>query len=175
MGLSKDVKKLLASELKKEISGASCCFVVDTTRLDSNKASVIRKKLLADKGNMRVIKNSVALKALCGTQFEPISKALTGQNAIVYGEEPVSLSKSLFAFTKQNNLLTIKGAFALGKECTAKDVEALAALPSHDEMLGMFIGTLIQVPASFVGTLNQIVGSFVLTLKAVEEKNKDKK
>lgn len=165
----------MANELKKEISGASCCFIVDMVNLDSNKANIVRKKLRQDKGNLRVVKNSVALRAMSGTQFESISRVLTGQNAIVYGEDPVSISKSLFTFWKENNLLAVKAAFALGKECTPKDVEALAALPSRQEMLAMFVGTLVQVPASFVGTLNQIAGNFVFTLKAIEKKMEEKK
>jgi large subunit ribosomal protein L10 len=118
---------------------------------------------------LRVLKNTLARRAVNGTAFEPLSKQLTGP--LIYGisADPVAPAKVLSDFAKTNDKLVIKGGSLPNNLLNQEGVKALATLPSRDELLAKLMGTMQAPIAQFARTLNEVPSKFVRGLAAVRD------
>src|SRR5262245_60944191 len=121
---------------------------------------------------LRVLKNTLARKAVKGTPFEKLSEKMVGP--LIYGiaADPVAGAKVLSEFAKDNELFVIRGGAMPNAVMSDKDVKALAQLPGREELLAMLLGTMQAPMAKLVRTLNEVPGKFVRTLAAYEAKQK---
>lgn len=107
----------------------------------------LRARLRAEGGHFTVTKNTLAKLAAKDTDYEGLSDLFTGPTGIVYSQDPVAAAKVAYNFAKDNENLVIVGG-GLGAKVLDKDgVEALAKLPSLDEIRGTLVG-LLQAPAT---------------------------
>jgi large subunit ribosomal protein L10 len=102
----------------------------------------------------RVTKNRLTKIALQGTKYEDITDLFTGPTAMGTSADPVSAAKTLVAFAKENDKLTIVGGALDGKVLDKAGVEALAKLPSLDELRASLVG-LLNAPATKVARVAQ--------------------
>jgi large subunit ribosomal protein L10 len=118
---------------------------------------------------LRVLKNSLARRAVSGTPFEKLSEQLTGP--LIYGisADPVASAKVLDTFSRTNDKLVIRGGAMPNAMISAKEVKALASMPSRDELIAKLLGTMQAPIATFVRTLNEVPSRFVRTLAAVRD------
>jgi len=122
---------------------------------------------------LRVLKNTLARRAVQGTPFEKLADQMVGPLAYGISDDPVAAAKVLHAYAKTNDKLVIKGGAMPNYVMSAKEVGNLATMPSRDELLAKLLGTMQAPIAKFVQTLNQVPGKFVRTLAAVrDEKEK---
>ena len=119
--------------------------------------------------SLRVLKNTLARRAVAGTPFESLSAKMVGP--LIYGisPDPVAAAKVLSNFAKGNDKLVIKAGAMPHSILDADGVKALASLPSRDELLSKLLGTMQAPVAKFVRTLNEVPGKFVRTLAALEQ------
>ena len=104
--------------------------------------------------SFKVTKNRLTRLALEGTRFEALTSLFTGPTAIAYSDDPVAAAKVCVEFAKKNEKLTIVGG-AMGAQVLDKSgIEALAKLPSLDELRAKLIGTL-QAPATKLAGVTQ--------------------
>jgi large subunit ribosomal protein L10 len=106
----------------------------------------------------KVTKNRLTRLALEGSEFEGISELLTGPTAIAYSSDPVAAAKAASEFAKKNEKLVVLGGAMPGQILDAKGVDALAKLPSLDQLRGKLIGVL-QAPATKVAGVAQAPAS----------------
>jgi large subunit ribosomal protein L10 len=126
----------------------------------------LRGRLRKEGASFKVVKNTLAQKALSGSG-EDVHALFKGPVAIAYGPDPVSAAKATTAFAKDNEKLVILGALMGDQVLDASRVQALAKLPSLDELRGKLVGLLlapatkvagvIQAPA---GQLARVVGAY---------------
>jgi large subunit ribosomal protein L10 len=116
---------------------------------------------------MQVVKNTLARRAIEGTDFSVAKDLFAGPTAVAYGNDPVGLAKALFEFAKSNKSLEILGGVLDGKRLEKADVTALASLPPREVLLAKVLGALQSPLSGFVRTLNEVPASFVRTLAAV--------
>jgi large subunit ribosomal protein L10 len=117
----------------------------------------------------KVTKNRIAKLALKGTRFEDLDTLFTGPTAVGTSEDPVAAAKTLVEYAKSNNKLTIVGGSMDGKVLDKAGVEALAKMPSLDELRGKLVG-LLQAPASKLARVTQApAGKLARVVKAREE------
>jgi large subunit ribosomal protein L10 len=118
---------------------------------------------------LRVVKNTLARRAVEGTPFSGLADQMTGPLAYSISTDPVSAAKVLSDYAKTNDKLVIRGGAMANLVMSAQDVGRLASMPSREQLLAQLMGTMNAPVAKFVQTLNEVPGKFVRTLAAVHE------
>ena len=169
MGLNLEQKQAVVSEIAAQLGNAQSVIVAEYRGLDVGAVTDLRAKARKSGLYLRVLKNSLARRAVKGTPFEKLSEQMVGP--LIYGisQDPVAGAKVLSAFAKDNEKLVIRGGAMPNLLMSVKDVNALAALPSRDELLAKLMGTMQAPVAKLVRTMNEVPGKFVRTLAAVRD------
>ena len=169
MSLNRQEKAVVIEEVSKQVSTAQSIVIAEYRGLDVASVTVLRKTAREQGVYLRVLKNSLARRAVAGTAFEPLSEQLTGP--LIYGisTDPVNAAKVLATFAKTNDKLVIKGGSLPNSLLTADGVKALATMPSRDELLSKLLGTMQAPIAQFVRTLNEVPTKLVRGLAAVRD------
>ena len=129
----------------------------------------LRAKARASGVYFRVVKNTLVRRAVAGTPFATLAEKMVGPLAYGIGTDPVAVAKVLNDFAKGNEKFVIAGGAMPGQVMSPKEIAALAALPSRDELLAKLLGTMQAPIAKLVRTLNEVPGKFVRTLAAVRD------
>ena len=129
----------------------------------------LRAKARASGVYFRVVKNTLVRRAVADTPFATLADKMVGPLAYGIGADPVAVAKVLNDFAKGNEKFVIAGGAMPGQVMSPKEIAALAALPSRDELLAKLIGTMQAPIAKFVRTMNEVPGKFVRTLAAVRD------
>jgi large subunit ribosomal protein L10 len=118
---------------------------------------------------LRVVKNTLARRAVADTPFNSLADKMVGPLAYGISSDPVAAAKVLSDYAKSNDKLVIKGGAMPNQVMAAADVVRLASMPSREQLLAQLMGTMRAPVAKFVQTLNEVPGKFVRTLAAVHE------
>ena len=169
MSLNRQEKAIVIEEVTAEVAKAQSIVVAEYRGLDVASVTVLRKTARESGVYLRVLKNTLARRALTGSPFEGISAQLTGP--LIYGisKDPVQAAKVLAAFAKDNDKLVIKAGALPNSTLDANGVKALATMPSREELLSKLMGTMQAPIAQFVRTLNEVPTKFVRGLAAVRD------
>ena len=169
MSLNRQEKAIVIEEVTTQVAKAQSIVVAEYRGLDVASVTVLRKKARESGVYLRVLKNSLARRAVVGTPFEALSSKLTGP--LIYGisADPVNAAKVLSAFAKDNDKLVIKAGALPNSVLDVNGVKALATMPSREELLSNLLGTMQAPIAQFVRTLNEVPTKFVRGLAAVRD------
>ena len=129
----------------------------------------LRKKARESGVYFRVLKNTLARRAVAETPFKGLADQMVGPLAYGISSDPVAAAKVLHDFSKGNERLVIKGGAMPNVVMSAKDVAALAKMPSRQELLATLLGTMQAPIAKFVRTLNEVPTKFVRGVAAVRD------
>lgn len=147
-------KQALVQELNAELSTASTIVVSHYSGLNVAEMTELRCKVRESGAKIRVVKNRLAKLAFEGTDFEGCADLMKGPAVIAYSQDAVAAAKVAHEFAKDHDKLQIVGG-GLNKEVLDKaGVEALAKMPSLDELRAKVIG-LLNAPASRIATYTQ--------------------
>lgn len=147
-------KEELVAELQETFASNNLVVITQQSGLTVEEVSELRKQMREAGAAFKVTKNRLAKIALKGTKFEELADRFTGPTAIAVSQDPVAAAKVAVEFANKNEKLQIVCG-ALEKEALdAVAVNALAKLPSLDELRGKLIG-LIQAPATKVAGVLQ--------------------
>lgn len=153
MDRARKVKELEA--LNQDFANTEVVIVTVNKGMTVDQANTLRSKARAVGAKYKVTKNTLSKIALKGTQFEDVSDLLAGPTALTTSKDGLSATKAIYEFAKTSGeKLVILGGFYAGQKLDAKAVEALAKLPSLDEIRGKLVG-LIQAPAAQLARLAQ--------------------
>ena len=169
MGLSLEQKQAMVSEVSAKLKGAQSVIVAEYRGLDVGRVTQLRSKARKSGLYLRVLKNTLARRAVQGTPFEKLSDQMVGPLAYGISDDPVAAAKVLHEYSKTNDKLVIKGGAMPGHVMNAKEVGQLAMMPSREELLAKLLGTMQAPIAKFVQTLNEVPGKFVRTVAAVRD------
>src|SRR6187455_172076 len=159
----------MVSEVSAQLKGAQTVIVAEYRGLDVGRITQLRSKARKSGLYLRVLKNTLARRAVQGTPFEKLSDQMVGPLAYGISKDPVAAAKVLHAYAKENDKLVIKGGAMPNYVMSAKEVGNLATMPSRDELIAKLMGTMQAPIATFVRTLNEVPGRFVRTLAAVRD------
>jgi large subunit ribosomal protein L10 len=170
LGLDLDKKKAVVAEVSAQLAKAKAIVVAEYRGLEVGRMTELRAKARKSGVYLRVLKNTLARRAVEGTPFAGLSQHMKGP--LVYGISPdaVATAKVLNEFAKANEKLVIRAGAMENAVISAKEVTALASLPSRDELLAKLLGTMQAPIAKFARTLNEVPSRFVRTLAAVRDK-----
>jgi large subunit ribosomal protein L10 len=134
----------------------------------------LRRQLRGAKAKYRVVKNTLAKRAMKGTAFEALEAQFEGTTAIAYtGDDAVALAKALTTFMKGAPTLSIKGAVVQGRAIKPAEVTDLAALPGKPELYAKLLFVLQAPMQQFVSVLAAAPRDFVSVLAAYERKKSE--
>ena len=168
MGLSLEQKQAMVSEVADKLKGAQAVIVAEYRGLNVENVTQLRAKARKSGLYLRVLKNTLARRAVQGTPFEKLAEQMSGPLMYGIAQDPVAGAKVLSEFAKENELFVIKGGAMPNAVMSVKDVKALASMPSREELLAMLVGTLQAPIVKLVRTMNEVPGKFVRTLAAVQ-------
>lgn len=171
MPLTKQQKEQQVAELTEKMKTATVGVLVDYCGLTVEEVTELRKKLRESKVDYRVYKNSVLRFASQNSGYGDMAKFYDGPNAIAISQDDaVAPAKILVEFAKTHPKIEIKAGFLDGKVATAKDIEALATLPSREEMLSKILGGFNAPVSGLANVLQATIRSVVYALSAYAEK-----
>jgi len=161
----------LVTQIKDEFSAADAVWVVDYRGLTVKEAEALRGQIRAQGASFKVYKNSFAERALSDLDLPNLGEVLQGPSAFVLvSGDPVASAKVLKTFAKGNNKLEIKGGLLNKGLVTAIQVQAIADLPSREELIAKMLGTIKNPLSSIVQVLNGPTSQFVRTVQAITDK-----
>lgn len=164
-------KEAKVAELHEAFQGAGLVVILHQSGLSVKESTALRGKVREAGAGFRVTKNRLARIALKGTQFEGLADLFTGPTAVAYSEDPVAAAKVIADYAKGNDKVTIVGGGLGSQILDSAGVDALAKLPSLDELRGKLVG-MIQTPATRIaGVLQAPAGQLARVFNAYATKD----
>ena len=169
MGLNVEQKKALVAEIGAKVAQAQAIVLAEYRSLDVGAMTQLRAKARGAGVYFRVLKNTLARRAVADTPFAGLAQHMTGPLAYGISPDPVAVAKVLNDFAKGNDKLVIRAGAMPEQVMSAKELVTLAGLPSRLELIAKLLGTMQAPVAKLARTLNEVPGRFVRTLAAVKE------
>ena len=169
MALNREAKANVVAEVVAEVAKAQAIVVAEYRGLEVGAITALRKQARGQGVYLRVLKNTLARRAVAGTPFEGLTDRMVGPLIYGFSSDPVSAAKVLNNFAKDNDKLVLKAGAMHNSVLDESGVKALATLPGREELLATLLGTMQAPIAQFVRTLNEVPGRFVRTVAAVRD------
>jgi large subunit ribosomal protein L10 len=169
LGLNLEQKQAVVTEVAAKLAGAQAVIVAEYRGLDVGRVTQLRARARKSGLYLRVLKNTLARRAVKGTPFEQLSEQMVGPLMYGIAADPVAGAKVLAEFARENELFVIRGGAMPGSKMSDKDVKALALLPSREQLLATLLGTLQAPMAKLVRTMNEVPARFARTLAAYRD------
>ena len=169
MGLNLEQKQAVVADISTRLALAQAVIVAEYRGLDVGRVTQLRAKAKKSGMYLRVLKNTLARRAVKGTPFEKLVDKMVGPLMYGIATDPVAGAKVLSEFARENEHFVIRGGAMPNTIMSDKDIKALALLPSREELLSKLVGTMLAPLAKLARTLNEVPGKFVRTLAAVHE------
>ncbi|HMQ11594.1 MAG TPA: 50S ribosomal protein L10 [Oligoflexia bacterium] len=160
---------------KEKFSKSKAAVLSLCTGISVEDITEFRAKLRSENVEFKVLKNTIASRAVEGTSLEPLKEEFSGQTAVAFTEsDPVVLAKIISDFAKAQETFSIKAGVLDGKLLDAKSVDALANIPSREVLLSRLAGSLQSPYAGMVYGLSGILRKFVYVLDAIRREKESK-
>ena len=144
--MNRDEKSAMIQELSASVATAPHAFLIDYTGITVPAVTDLRRLIRGSKAEYLVVKNTLALRAIKGKPLEALAEHFTGMTAVAYSQtDVVALAKVIHTFGKTNPHVKVKAALLDGKAVPASSLEALATMPSRNELVAKLLG-LMQSP-----------------------------
>jgi len=172
MAVTRAKKVEQVEKLRGDLKNVSSVIVATYSKLTVAKDFELRKLLRTSGAKYRVVKNTLAERAAKDTKIAEALKNLEGVTSIAYTEgDPVALAKALAKYAKDNPEFTFKAGVVEGRVISIKEIEALATMPSKDELYAKLL-FMLNAPAQRLATAIGAVGRnlAVVVNQGVQEK-----
>jgi len=169
--MNRTEKQELITNLHEEFGKSPHAILVDFRGLTVPAVTEFRRKLRATGSRYRVVKNTLALRAIKDTPLEKLGPKFDNTTGVAYtGTDPVALAKALVDFAKDNPALVVKAGMVSSQMLDADGVKALSSMPSLPELRAKLLGLMSAPATKLVRLLATPAGQLVRALKAHEEK-----
>ena len=158
MALNLDGKKAVVTEVAQLIENAQTVAVAEYRGIGVTALTTLRKSAREQDVQIRVLKNTLARRAITGTSFEALSDTLVGPLLYSISTDPVAAAKVLNDFAKTNDKLVLKAGVYNGSLLDAAGVKALASIPSREELLSKLAYVMKAPVSSMARALGAVAG-----------------
>jgi large subunit ribosomal protein L10 len=170
VALSLSEKQAIVAEVAVVAKDAHSAVVAEYAGLESNDMNDLRAKARAGGVYLRVVKNSLAKRAIEGTDYECLSETLVGPMIIAFSQEdPGCAARVLKDYAKENDKLVVKALSVSGQLLAASELDRLASLPTKDQAISMLMSVMQAPVTKLARTLNEVPGKLVRTVAAVKD------
>ncbi len=171
MRLDRQKKEKLVEDVQGKFKMAKATFIAEYKGMKAVEMNEIRKVLRDASIDLKIVRNTLARRAVKGTRIEHISEKLAGATAIAFSyNDPAQAAKTLVQFAKDTPNLKLKMGTLGDKIISLEEIKGLAELPPREVLIGMFLATLKSPSAGLVGVLSGVPRKFLYALNAIQTK-----
>ena len=170
MALSLEEKKAVVSEVSDVAASAHSAIAAEYIGLDVESMTQLRVKARESAVYLRVVKNTLARRALENTDFACMSDSLTGPLLLAFSQEdPGAAARVISDFAKANDKLVVKLVSVGGKLLEASDIKRLADMPTKEQAISMLMSVMNAPVTKLARTMKEVPGKLVRTVAAVRD------
>ena len=170
MALSLEQKKAVVSEVAEIAAGAHSVVAAEYSGMTVEEMTELRAKARDGGVYLRVVKNTLAKRAVEGTEFECMQDALSGPLLLAFSrEEPGAAARLVKDFSKEHDSLVTKLVAFGGEMLDASDLDRLARMPTRDQAISLLMAVMKAPTDKLVRTLNEVPGKLVRTVAAIRD------
>lgn len=164
-------KETSEKQIKENLKASENVFIMNYAKVSGPDFNVLRQSLRNIHATIFMVKNSVARRALKGSELDPLIKTIEGPCGLVFiKDEPVSASRILCDFSREHELLKLCGGCLKDRLLDKKELEALARLPSREVLRAKLVMTLNSPISGVVMVLHKTLQKFVYCLEQIKQK-----
>ena len=156
MGLNLNDKKAVVAEVAAQVADAQTIAIAEYRGIEVGDLTVLRRKARESGVYLRVLKNTLVRRAVAGTPFAGLADHMVGPLIYSVSADPVAAAKVLSDFAKTNDKLVLKAGSYAGKVLDKAGVQALASVPSREELLSKLLYVMQAPVAGFVRALDAL-------------------
>jgi large subunit ribosomal protein L10 len=153
VGLNLSDKKAVVAEVSAVLVNAQTVALAEYRGIEVGALTSLRKKARESDVYLHVLKNTLVRRAVAGTPFAELASLMVGPLIYSVSADPVAAAKVLYEFAKSNDKIVIRGASYAGKLLDKAGAEALASIPSREELLAKLLGVMQAPVSGFAGAL----------------------
>jgi len=170
MALTLEEKKAVVAEVSEVAKGAYSAVAAEYCGMTVEQLTNLRVKAREDNVYLRVVKNTLAKRALEGTDFACMSDRLTGPLILAFSQQdPGAAARVTKEFAKGNSKFQVTMLSVGGEVLEPTEIDKLAKLPTRDQAIGMLMAIMLAPTEKFVRTLNEVPGKLVRTIAAIRD------
>jgi large subunit ribosomal protein L10 len=174
MALSLDEKKAIVAEVADIAADAHSAVAAEYLGLSSEEMTTLRADARNNGVYLRVVKNTLARRALEGTDFACMNDALTGPLLLAFSQEdPGAAARVIKAFAKEHEKLVVRMLSVGGQLLAANEIDRLASLPTKDQAISMLMSVMQAPITKLARTMNEVPGKLVRTVAAVRDQKQN--
>ena len=170
MSLTLEQKKVVVTEVAEVASNALSAIAAEYRGLTVDEMTNLRAKARSEGVYMRVVKNTLAKRAVEGTDFECMKEGFTGPLILAFSQEdPGAAARVLKDFGKEHSSLVVKLIALGGQMLDVSDLDRLASMPTRDQAISMLMSVMRAPVEKLARTLNEVPGKMVRTVAAIRD------
>ncbi len=165
-------KKQIAQEIAASLADADTIYLTDFTGLDVDAMGELRGRLRESGASLRIVKNTLTIRALDGLDLPDLKEHLTGPTGLVLaGADPAAPAKVMRDFAKDHDARPVVKVGVVDRRTVGpEEIKLLADLPPRDVLLGGIAGALTASVSGIVGSLNAVIRDIALLVEEVAKK-----
>ena len=169
MPLNFEQKKAVVAEIAEVARGAQSAIAAEYHGLTVDRMTDLRAKAREAGVYVRVVKNTLARRAVEGTDFACMQKGMVGPLVLAFSQlDPGSAARVIKDFAKENKQLEVK-LVSIGGKLLPSDIEVLAKMPTYDQSISMLMAVMKAPVEKLARTLNEVPGKLVRTIAAIRD------
>lgn len=174
MAIGLEDKKAIVADVNETAANALSLVIADARGVTVGDMDALRKLARENNVCLQVVRNTLAKRAIQGTEFECVNEALVGPSLFGFSmEEPGAAARIFKDFAKTQENFEVKALSVGGKLLPASQLDTLAKLPTRDQALGMLVSVMIAPVTKLVRTFNEVPSKVTRVVAAVRDQKKD--
>lgn len=170
MALKLEGKQAIVGEVSEVAKGALSCALAEYRGLTAGEMNTLRDQARSSGVYLRVVRNTLARRAVEGTEFECLQEAFVGPLVLAFSqEEPGAAARLFWDFAKKHDQIVVKQLAIGGKALGPEHLESMAKLPTRDEAIATLMSVMQAPITQFVRTVREPHAKFVRTMAAVRD------
>lgn len=174
MALNLEDKKAIVADVNETALNALSLVIADARGVNVSDMTELRAKARENKVSLRVVRNTLAKRALQDTEFACVNDALVGPSLFGFSmEDPGAAARIFKEFAKSNDKFEVKALSVSGQLLSKEQIDVLASLPTLEQALGQLVSVMIAPVTKLVRTFNEVPTKVTRVVAAVRDQKQD--